>query len=278
MRAAGSPGKRRRLLPPARQTLSLGLVCAFVLIGSSAPTGAALRAASAGKLSARLTKTSFASSKAGSVTLTYRFSKPSKHFRYLLTFKQGKKWKTVESVKKKGSFKGSKTTTVKKLFAGKAIKVGSYRLELFADTGSKLLGFKVVKSASPAVSIGGSTGTVTGASFTITGGMDSLEPGQTKPLELTLTNPNSVAIYVTQLTVTASADSTPSGCPSAGNLQITQSSASSGSPIAIPAKKSVTLTSAPLAPQITFLNLPDANQDACKNVSFTLTYSGSAHS
>ena len=278
MRAIASSGKRRRLLPFARRILSLGLVCALVLIGASTLAVAASSTTSAGKLSARLTKTSFAGSKAGSVKLTYKFSKPSKRFSYLLTFKQGKKWKTIKSVKKKGNFKGSKTTTVKKLFAGKTVKVGSYRLKLSADKGSKLLGFKIVKSASPAISIGGSTGSVTGASFTITGGIDNLEPGQTKPIGLTLTNPNSVKIFVTGLTVTVSTDSTPPGCPSASNLRVTQSNASSANPIAVPASDSVTLTSSPRAPQITFLNLPDANQDACKNVTFALTYSGSAHS
>jgi len=40
----------------------------------------------------------------------------------------------------------------------------------------------------------------------------------------------------------------------------------------------MTLRSAPSAPQITLLNLPGVNQDVCKNKSFALTYSGSAHS
>jgi hypothetical protein len=274
-----SRGTNRRLLLIARRIVSLGLVCTLALIGASTLAVAASSTASAGKLSARLAKTNFTGSQAGSVKLTYKFSKPSKRFSYLLTFKQGKKWKTVKSVKKKGNFKGSKTTTVKKIFAGKPIKLGSYRLKLSADTSSKLLSFRVVPAASPTVKIapvdGGDT---SGVNFTITGGAEDLEPGQTKPIGLTLTNPNSVQIFVTQLVMTVSADSTPAGCASASNLQITQSNASIASPIAVPASGSVTLTSAPLAPQITFLNLPDANQDACKNVSFALTYSGSAHS
>jgi len=279
MKTASSSVKHRRLLRFARQILSLGLVCALVLISSSTLAGAASSTASAGKLSARLTKTSFASSKASSVKLIYKFSKPSKSFSYGLSFKKGKKWQAVKSVKKKGNFKGSKTTTVKKLFAGKPVKLGSYRLKLSADKSSKLLSFKVVNSAGPAITIvpTGGSGT-TGLGFTITGGVDSLEPGQTKPIGLTLTNPKSVPIFVTELTITMSADSSPSGCPSASNFQVTQSDASSESPIAVPAKDSVTLTSAPRAPQITFLNLPDVNQDACKNVSFALTYSGGAHS
>jgi hypothetical protein len=112
--------------------------------------------------------------------------------------------------------------------------------------------------------------------FTITGSVAGLLPGETKAIQLQLTNPNGVAIQVTRLTVSVSAGSTPPGCPSAGNLQITQSNASSASPIGVPARSSVTLTSAPRAPQITLLNTPDTNQDACKNVGFALSFSGSA--
>jgi hypothetical protein len=74
-----------------------------------------------------------------------------------------------------------------------------------------------------------------------------------------------------------SADSTPSGCSRAENFTVTQSDATSSDPIAIPAKGSVTLTSAPRAPQISFLNL-STSQDVCKGKSFALTFSGSAHS
>ena len=118
---------------------------------------------------------------------------------------------------------------------------------------------------------------VGGAGFNITGGVGNLMPGVATAIRLTLTNPNGVPIFVTALTVTIAADSTPAGCSSANNVQLTQSNASSADPITVPAKSSVTLTSAPRAPQITFVNLP-VNQDVCKNKSFTLTYSGSAHS
>ena len=48
----------------------------------------------------------------------------------------------MKSAKKTGSFK-KYTITVKKLFADKRVKRGSYRLKLFADKNSKTLGFKV---------------------------------------------------------------------------------------------------------------------------------------
>jgi cytoskeletal protein RodZ len=119
---------------------------------------------------------------------------------------------------------------------------------------------------------------VGGAGFNITGGVGNLMPGVSTAIRLTLTNPNGVPIYVTALTVTIAADSTPAGCSSANNVQLTQSNASSADPITVPARGSVTLTSAPRAPKMTLLNLPGVNQDVCKNKSFALTYSGSASS
>jgi len=130
------------------------LGCLFVLLSVSAATAAptshlTTATASGAKISAHLTKTSFEPAQAGSVKLIYSFSAPSRSFSYLLKLKKGKKWQTVKSVKKTGSFKGSHTMTVKKVFAGKPVKVGSYRLKLSADGGSKLLSF-VVKGSKPA--------------------------------------------------------------------------------------------------------------------------------
>jgi len=136
-------------------------------------------------------------------------------------------------------------------------------------------------SATPgptAVGSGDDVAQVGGAAFKITGGVGNLMPGVATAIRLTLTNPNGVPIFVTALTVTIAADSTPAGCSSANNVQLTQSNASSDDPITVPARGSVTLTSAPRAPKITLLNLPGVNQDVCKNKSFALTYSGSASS
>jgi hypothetical protein len=118
-----------------------------------------------------------------------------------------------------------------------------------------------------------------GVDFGISGdGAANLRPGVTTAIPLTLTNPNGVPIYVTALTVSIAADSTPPGCSSASNVEITQSNASGAAPITVPARSSVTLTSAPRAPRIMLLNLPGVNQDVCKNRSFVLTYRGSARS
>jgi hypothetical protein len=137
----------------------------------------------------------------------------------------------------------------------------------------------VSSSASSTVGGGGnSVAQVSEIDFKITGGVANLMVERTKIVRLTLANPNGAAIYVTALTVNASADSTPAGCKSKTNLDIVQSNASSANPITVPAKGKVTLTSTPRAPQITLLDVPGVNQDACKNASFALTYSGSAHS
>jgi hypothetical protein len=120
---------------------------------------------------------------------------------------------------------------------------------------------------------------VTNRDFTISGSAGALlYPGAAaRPIALTLSNPNSVAIYVTALQVTVAGSSRP-GCSAATNLALTQSNASSSAPARVPAGGSVTLPAQGVsAPTIRMLNLP-VNQDACKNATFSLSYSGSAHS
>ncbi len=136
-----------RALSPSRTTtrLRLGAICLAVLFGAFLLTGAATGTTSA-KISARLTKTSFTSAQAGSVKLVCKFKKKSGSFAYKLTFKKGKKWQTIKSVKKKSYRKGAYRMSVKKVFAGKAVKLGSYRLKISANGGSKLLKFKVIKA------------------------------------------------------------------------------------------------------------------------------------
>jgi hypothetical protein len=236
----------------------------------------------------RLTKKSFTISQARSIKLIYGFSKPSKTFTYRLIKKTGSKWQVLRSVKRTKKarrlyFVGGKTASLKSIFAKKAFKLGKYRLKISSAYSTRQLNFAIVKSAKPATGVGGSgsgsgsgNGSAGDADFTISGGVSGLEPGMTAPVKLTLTNPHSAKIYVTRLTISMSADSTPSGCSRDSNFTISQSNASSADPITVPAKGKVTLTSAPRAPQITFLNL-STNQDACKNASFALTFSGIAH-
>jgi hypothetical protein len=115
--------------------------------------------------------------------------------------------------------------------------------------------------------------------FEISGSaVDLLYPGgPAQAIALKLTNPNSVAILVTDAQVTV-ASSSNAGCSPATNVAVTQSDVSATNPVRIPAGASVTLpTQAIAAPKIRMLNL-STNQDACKNATFSLTYNGSARS
>ncbi len=143
-------------LPSLARKLLLAAVFVLVLAGTASGTS------SSAKLSARLTKTSFSSAQASSVKLVCKFKATSTSFGYAITIKSGKKWKTVKSVRKTGSFKGSYTKTVKQLFAGKAIKLGSYKLGLSADSGSKTLSFKVVKAPVGSTPVNTSLPTISG--------------------------------------------------------------------------------------------------------------------
>jgi hypothetical protein len=138
-----------------------------------------------------------------------------------------------------------------------------------------------IPSTPAATGLGDGSGAaqITGVNFTISsGGAANLSIGVPTAIRLTLANPNDVAIYVTALSVAVSKDGDPVGCASRDNIRITQSNVSAADPILIPAGGGITLTSGPGAPQITLINRPDANQDACKGKAFTLAYSGSAHS
>jgi hypothetical protein len=111
--------------------------------------------------------------------------------------------------------------------------------------------------------------------FTISGNAPSLlYPGAAAlAIPVKLTNPNSVPIFVTSLTVSFVA---PSGCSSAW-FQIAQSTISTTG-VQVPANGSVTLP-APGATAPT-IQMVDSHtlQDACKGANLTLSYTGSAHS
>jgi len=113
--------------------------------------------------------------------------------------------------------------------------------------------------------------------FSISGdAVDLLYPGApARPIALKLTNPNSVAILVTDVRVTVAPNT---DCNPATNVVVTQSDVSTTKPVKILAGASVTLpTQLVAAPKIRMLNL-STNQDACKNATFSLSYNGSARS
>jgi hypothetical protein len=106
-------------------------------------------------------------------------------------------------------------------------------------------------------------------------GLGALYPGApAQALPLVLANPNPVPIFVTSLTASATAN--PPGCGSAENLALTAASASSASPIKVPANGTVSLPGpSGSAPTIQLRDLP-VSQDACQRAQFPLSFSGSA--
>ena len=116
-----------------------------------------------------------------------------------------------------------------------------------------------------------------GLPFQISGSVSALSIGVWRPVTLTLTNPNPVAIYVSALQVGVAADSTPSGCSSAANIEVQQSDVAATHTVTVPANGSVTLPAQGVStPRMRLRNLPNVNQDVCKGKSFALSYSGTA--
>jgi hypothetical protein len=95
-------------------------------------------------------------------------------------------------------------------------------------------------------------------------------------IPVTLSNPNDVAIFVTNVSVTIAAS--PPGCDSASNISLAQSNVTGSIPVVVPAHGSLTLPAqGRSAPTIQLLDLP-VNQDACQHTTFPLSFTGSAHS
>ncbi len=118
-----------------------------------------------------------------------------------------------------------------------------------------------------------------GIAFTITGNATGLlYPGAAPtPIAITFHNPNNVPIYVTGLTVSVVVHSTNPGCDS-DNIALAQSNVSATTTATVAANGTTTLPGGGVtAPTIQLVNLP-TDQNPCKNATFTLNYSGSAHS
>ncbi|MFF0264101.1 hypothetical protein [Kribbella sp. NPDC004536] len=116
-----------------------------------------------------------------------------------------------------------------------------------------------------------------GKPFTISGNLSGqLAPGVSRPLDLTLTNPNKKPISVTNLTValssvtrTAYAISHNQPCGPT-DYRITQYSGTY--PLTVPGNAAVAVP-AGSAPQVAMLDTA-SNQDGCKGATVTFTYSG----
>ncbi len=116
-----------------------------------------------------------------------------------------------------------------------------------------------------------------GLPFQISGSVSSLQIGIWQSIGVRVTNPNSVAIFVSALQVSAAPDSSPAGCRTAENLQFEQSNISTSTRLVVPANGSLLLPAQGVtAPRMRLRNLPTVNQDVCKGKSFALSYSGTA--
>jgi alpha-tubulin suppressor-like RCC1 family protein len=136
----------------------LGLV-ALPLGGRIVPDLAANKAPASGRLTATLDVTKLAPIQASEIRLNYDFRRSNTHFAYRLQRRQGKRWATLRAVALEGRFKGAHSTTLKRLFARRAVRPGSYRLRLRADRNLVSLRFSVFAANSVAnatnVSAGG---------------------------------------------------------------------------------------------------------------------------
>ena len=121
--------------------------------------------------------------------------------------------------------------------------------------------------------------------FTVTGSAVGLlyPGGPARPIAVTLHNPNDVPIYVTALTVAATT-STPAGCDP-NDLVLVQADLTTATPnlypdtVVVPANGSVTLPDQNVAaPTIRLENRNFDQTPTCAGQTFSLTYTGSAHS
>lgn len=109
--------------------------------------------------------------------------------------------------------------------------------------------------------------------FPISGTVDQpFFPGVTRPLGLVIGNPYNFTIRVTEVAITVDDTTTPPGCSGATNLTVTQGLRV---PVDVPRGSTMSLRQLGVGqadwPQLTMPNLP-VNQDACKNVTFSLAF------
>jgi hypothetical protein len=113
------------------------------------------------------------------------------------------------------------------------------------------------------LALAGQQSTAPGHNFTLSGSVAGLLPGKPVPLRLTVSNPDSQPIRLTSATATARAAS--SACP-AGLLSVTTFSGTPQTVVAARGQAVIELT----------VTLSAQAPNACKLVSFPLTYAGQA--
>jgi large repetitive protein len=122
----------------------------------------------------------------------------------------------------------------------------------------------------------------TGMPFSMAGDVNAGTSGDLYPggparaIPIAITNPNSVPILVTEITVTITTGTLPAGCQ-ASWFEVGQSNVSTTNTVTVPANGSVTLPAGSVtAPTIQMLD--DGPQDLCAGATFSYSFTGSAHS
>jgi hypothetical protein len=118
--------------------------------------------------------------------------------------------------------------------------------------------------------------------FSLTGDVGTpLEPGMAEPIDVRITNPNSLPLTVNSLTVTLQSVSAPQATPALPCTQadFTTQPYSGQLPVTVPAGGSETLSELGIPsdqwPEISLADLP-TNQDGCQGASLSLAYSADA--
>jgi uncharacterized membrane protein len=155
----------------------------------------------------------------------------------------------------------------------KNVATGSYTLTIAANASGQ-----PQQTASVALNV-----SPTGKDFTITGSnFSGIAPGTTIPLDLSITNPNNLAISVSNVTVSVQSVSKAAGVPSSlpcstGDYVVTQFATY---PFTVAAGQTVKLSTIvgaghpELLPSIGMPNSNTINQDGCRGATVTLAYTG----
>jgi alpha-tubulin suppressor-like RCC1 family protein len=80
------------------------------------------------------------------VVLRYRLSRPTGRVLIRLDRKHGSRWAKIRRVRTTGRFKGTRSVTMKRLFARKELRVGSYRVRLSTEKRRASLRFSIFKA------------------------------------------------------------------------------------------------------------------------------------
>ncbi len=135
--------------------LLLGGLLTLVLIGAVSVEAAA-RAPSA-KLTVSISETPFAPNEVDTVLVGVHFPGKSSGFSYRISRRSGSHWLLLRSVSRSGSFSGTRSMSMLKLYGRKPIAIGRYRVDLSAggkSAGVEFVVVKALKTATVAVSAG----------------------------------------------------------------------------------------------------------------------------